>query len=254
MKKVYNMKAKTIFRLSLSLVVFHLSLFTVSAQEALWATGSAMPDGETVKLTVRPDGKFSYTGPMNAGELKIMTTQQPTPDTQYLAPQLVDSYLINYGLTYVMTTDAEREGWVVSFDEDTYRFVVDTSSRKVTGELLLPWNEMLIAGSAFEGGANNKEWNREKMLPFKRDHDNPYVFTWEGYLGHFDVVEPDRFKLEGQMTWGPRELHPYTQDEDILTSTKFRTGGDDTKWHVYQEGRYRIKVDLLNETIQATLL
>ena len=247
-------KVTTLFRLSIAFLICHLSFSDVVAQDALWATGSAIPDDEAVKLTRRPDGKFTYTGPMDAGDLKIMTTAEPNDETQYLTPQMVDSYLINYGLTYVMTSDASREGWVVSFQEDTYRFVVDTGKRTGTGELLLPWNEMLIAGSAFEGGANDKEWNRDKMLPFKRDNDNPYVFTWEGYLGHFDVIEPDRFKLEGQMTWGPRELHPYTQDEDILTSTTFRTGGDDTKWHVYKEGRYRIRVDLLNETIQATLL
>ena len=110
-------KATTIFRLSLSFLVFHLSFSDVVAQDALWATGSAIPDAEAVQLTRRPDGKFSYTGPMNAGELKIMTTAEPTDETQYLTPQLVDSYLINYGLTYVMTSDASREGWVVSFQD-----------------------------------------------------------------------------------------------------------------------------------------
>lgn len=271
------MKKSTILRLSLSFFIYHLTSLTivttrpikracwlslllllsfsnVVAQDALWATGSAVPDGTTVQLTRRPDGKFTYTGPLNDGELKIMTTATPTAGTQYLTPQQADSYLVNYGLTYVLTTDANREGWYVSFQEDTYRFVVDTGKRTVTGELLLPWNELLIAGSAITDGANNVEWNRDNMLPFTRSHDNPYVFTWEGWLGHFDVVEPDRFKLEGQMTWGPRELHPYSQDEDILTSTQFRQGGDDTKWHVYQEGRYRITVDLFHETIRAEII
>lgn len=248
------MKKSTILRLSLSFFIYHLSFGIVVAQDALWATGSAVPDGTTVQLTRRPDGKFIYTGPLNDGELKIMTTATPTAGTQYLTPQQADSYLVNYGLTYVLTTDANREGWYVSFKEDTYRFVVDTGKRTVTGELLLPWNELLIAGSAITDGANNVEWNRDNMLPFTRSHDNPYVFTWEGWLGHFDVVEPDRFKLEGQMTWGPRELHPYSQDEDILTSTQFRQGGDDTKWHVYQEGRYRITVDLFHETIRAEII
>lgn len=247
------MKAITIFRLSLLFLIFHLSFSPAGAQDALWATGSAL-DRESVQLTRRPDGKFTYTGPLNDGELKIMTTQEPTANTQYIAPQLADAYLVNYGLTYALTTDADREGWVVSFQEDTYRFVVDTDKRTVTGELLLPWNEVLIAGSAITNGADNTEWHRDNMLPFKRDQENPYVFIWEGYLGHFDVVEPDRFKLEGQMTWGPRELHPYTQDEDILSSTQFRQGGDDTKWHVYQEGFYRITLNLYDETIHAEII
>lgn len=247
------MKRSTILRLSLSFIIFLFSFSESIAQDALWATGSALPDGTTVQLTRRPDGKFTFTGALNAGELKIMTTATAGSDTQYLAPQLADSYLVNNGLAYVLTTDASREGWYVSFQEDTYRFVVDTGKRTVTGQLLLPWNEVLIAGSAITNGADNTEWKRDNMLPFKRSHDSPYVFTWEGWLGHFNVVEPDRFKLEGQMTWGPRELHPFTQDEDILTTTQFRQGGDDTKWHVYQEGFYRITVDLYHETIHAEM-
>ena len=223
--------------------------------EELWATGSAVPQG-TCQLIKRPDGQFRFAGPLNAGELKIMTTEvYQKGTTQFLKPQLADSYLINYGLNYVVTSDVEQPGWVVSFQEDTYRFLVDPVARRVTGELMLPWNEVFIAGSAFEGGADNREWNRNGMLPFERDHDNPYVFSWTGQLAPYDnVVEPGRFKLEGQMTWGPRELHPYVQDENLLESTQMRMGGDDTKWHVYTEGTYHIVVDLFNETFHAELL
>ena len=221
----------------------------------LWATGSAVPDG-TCQLVKRPDGQFRFAGALNQGELKIMTTETFQKGvTQFLKPQLIDSYLINKGLNYVITSDESQPGWVVSFQEETYRFLVDPSSRKVTGELMLPWNEVFIAGSAFEGGANHVEWNRNGMLPFERDHDNPYVFSWTGELGEFSgVVEPGRFKLEGQMTWGPRELHPYVQDEDLLSSTQMRQGGDDTKWHVYIPGTYHIMVDLFNETFHAELI
>ena len=223
--------------------------------EELWATGSAVPEG-TCPLIKRPDGQFRFAGPLNAGELKIMTTEVYQEGvTQFLKPQLADSYLINYGLNYVVTSDVEQPGWVVSFQEDTYRFLVDPVARRVTGELMLPWNEVFIAGSAFEGGADNREWNRNGMLPFERDHDNPYVFSWTGQLAPYDnVVEPGRFKLEGQMTWGPRELHPYVQDENLLESTQMRMGGDDTKWRVYTEGTYHIVVDLFNETFHAELL
>ena len=243
-----------------AILFYILCLFiqeTADAQnfEALWATGSAVPEG-TVPLTKRPDGQFRFAGALNEGELKIMTTETfQKGTTQFLKPQLVDSYLINKGLNYVITSDETQPGWVVSFQENTYRFLVDPVSRKVTGELMLPWNEVFIAGSAFEGGASRVEWNRDGMLPFERDHDNPYVFTWTGPLGEYqNVIEPGRFKLEGQMTWGPREMHPYTQDEDILSSTQMRQGGDDTKWHVYKKGTYRIVVDLFNETFHAELL
>lgn len=223
--------------------------------EGLWATGSAL-DGGIVQLTKRPDGLFRFAGALKAGELKIMTTETFVQGTtQFLKPSYVDSYLINHGLRYGLTKDESQEGWVVSFQEDTYRFLVDPVNRTLTGELMLPWNEVLIAGSAFLGGSNSVEWDRNAMLPFTRDHDQPYVFTWTGELGVYsDVVEPGRFKLEGQMTWGPRELHPYVQDEDILQASQMRTGGDDTKWRVSQNGTYRITVNLFTETIHAELL
>ena len=56
------------------------------------------------------------------------------------------------------------------------------------------------------------------------------------------------------MTWGPRELHPFVNDEDILEATQLRTGGDDTKWRVVTPGVYRIRVNLFTETIHAELL
>ena len=240
--------------LSAICLIFQLNVLAQSF-DALWATGSAVPQG-TQTLTKRPDGQFRFAGALNEGELKIMTTETYQKGvTQFLKPQLVDSYLINKGINYVITSDETQPGWVVSFQEDTYRFLVDPVARKVTGELMLPWNELFIAGSAFEGGANHIEWNRDGMLPFERDHDNPYVFSWTGRLGvNTHVVEPGRFKLEGQMTWGPREMHPYVQDEDLLSSTQMRQGGDDTKWHVYLDGVYRIVVDLFHETFSAELI
>lgn len=249
---------KTSNHLSLLLLIALLSCSTgAMAQnfERLWATGSAVENG-SVELTRRPDGLFRFAGALKDGELKIQTTETYQKGvTQFLKPQLADSYLINYGLRYTVTSDESQPGWVVSFSEETYRFLVDPVGHTVTGELCLPWNEVLLAGSAFAGGSSNVEWNRNAMLPFERDHDNPYVFTWTGELGIFsDVVEPGRFKLEGQMTWGPRELHPFVQDEDILDARQMRQGGDDTKWRVSKAGTYRITVDLFRETIEATLL
>lgn len=223
--------------------------------ERLWATGTAVEEG-SVELTRRPDGLFRFAGALKDGELKIQTTETFQKGvTQFLKPQLVDSYLINNGLRYTVTSDESQPGWVVSFSEETYRFLVDPAAHTVRGELCLPWNEVLIAGSAFAGGSNNVEWNRNAMLPFERDHEDPYVFKWTGELGIFSgVVEPGRFKLEGQMTWGPRELHPFTQDEDILGARQMRQGGDDTKWRVSKAGTYRITVNLFHETIEAELL
>ena len=234
---------------------FLFSCHVAAQPQELWATGTALPDGPC-QLVLRPDGKFRFAGALAEGELQLMTTATYQEGvTQFLAPKLVDSYLINYGLAYTLTTDQHSAGWVVPFSENTYRFIVDTAGRTVRGELFLPWNELLIAGSAFPGGSDNVEWKRDNMQPFIRDHEDPYVFEWMGELGIYDnVVEPGHFKLEGQMEWGPRELHPYQNGEDILTSTQLRTGGSDTKWQVKTPGTYRLRVNLFTETIHAELL
>ncbi len=87
--------------------------------EQLWATGSAVPNG-TQQLVKRPDGMFRFAGSLNAGELTIMTTAEyEQGTTQFLKPQFVDSYLINNGLSYSVTSDASQPGWVLSFQEDT---------------------------------------------------------------------------------------------------------------------------------------
>ena len=92
--------------------------------EGLWATGSAL-DGGTVQLPKRPDGLFRFAGALKAGELKIMTTETFVQGTtQFLKPSYVDSYLINHGLRYGLTKDESQEGWVVSFQEDTYKITI----------------------------------------------------------------------------------------------------------------------------------
>ena len=222
---------------------------------ALWATGSAVPNG-TQQLAKLPNGNFAFKGALNVGEVKVMTTETYQEGvTQFLKPQLTDSYLINKGLNYVTTKDASQPGWVVSFQEDYYHFVITPNDKKLQGELFFPWNELLIAGSAIRYGADNTEWKRDNMLPFVRDHEDPYLFTWEGELGIYNnVVEPGYFKLEGQMTWGPRELHPYQHGEDILDAQQVCIGGNDNKWKVTKNGRYRITVNLYSETIHAEML
>ena len=242
-------------RILISLFIILSSVSYVAAQDRLWATGSAVPEG-TRELVKQRDGKFRFTGALNEGELKIMTTATFQKGvTEFLAPQLVNSYLINYGLKYQKTTSETREGWVVSFQEDYYRFIVDVNDQTVRGELFLPWNELLIAGSAFPGGSDNEEWKRDNMLPFTRDHENPFVFEWTGELDIYsNVIEPGYFKLEGQMTWGPKELHPYQHGEDILNAKEVRIGGDDTKWRVVTPGTYRIRVNLFEQTIESELL
>lgn len=233
------------------LAVSALAAYPVCAQtiSELWITGSAVPGG-TLRLQKTPDGEYRFAGSLDEGELKIMTTENGGDGTYYLVPRYEDSYIVNNGLSYQMSSDASRPGWVVPFQEDRYRFSIDVKDRIVKGELFVPWQELYVAGGATSGG-----WEIFDMQAMTRDADDVMVWTWTGELReHPAYVEPTRFKLMGQERWGDKSLHPFVQDEDPLTTSLVRTGGDDKKWSISKEGIYRFTVDVFHETFRAEYL
>ena len=139
----------------------------MSAQKELWITGSAVPGG-TQKLETFPDGQFKFAGTLNAGELKVITTDGEQAATQYLTPRSFESYVVNKGLAYAKTRSADDAAWIVPFTEDRYKFTVDTKTQTLTGELFVPWREVYIAGGACEIG-----WQAFVMLPFTQDAEDP---------------------------------------------------------------------------------
>ena len=220
---------------------------------ALWISGTAVPGG-VQQLEAMPDGKtYKFAGQLLPGELIIQTTKKAGKTTRYIVPTLPDALIVSRGIRFRETTDAPSaaDAWQVPFENDLYRFSVSIARQQVSGEIFQPWGELFIAGGATEVG-----WACEgKMLLMKQDLENPCLWTWEGELRqHPDVEEPRSFKFQGQDRWHPKSLHPYRQGTDIRREPCLRTGGDDTKWEVSRDGRYRIQVDLFHETIKAELL
>ena len=220
----------------------------VAAQTELWMVGSAVPGGSH-KLEKVADGDYKYSGTLNVGELRIQTSQKAASGTRFYTPTLPDANIVSRGTSFREDTKA-GDAWQVVVGEDRYRFHVDTKNHVLRGEIVQPWGELFIAGGATEVG-----WKCEgKMLLMEQSLDNPFVWTWEGELkNHPDVEESRSFKFQGQDRWNPKSLHPFKQDADILSDKGVRTGGPDTKWTITKEGRYRITVDLLNETVKAEL-
>ena len=226
-----------------------VTCLTMSAQQyqELWITGSAVPGGAQ-KLIKVSDNDFKYAGKLKVGELRISTAKKVGKGACYLIPNQPDANIVNNGLGYIESTDAQKAVWQVIVSEDRYRFHVNTEKKQVRGEIFQPWGELFLAGGATEVG-----WKSEgHMLLMKQSMDNPCIWTWEGELKrHPEVEEPASFKFQGQDRWNPKSIHPYAPDTDILKDKRFRTGGSDTKWTLSRDGRYRIEVDLFNETIHA---
>ena len=228
--------------------VFCLVCSHIAAQD-LWITGSAVPGGAQ-KLEKVADNDYKYAGRLNAGELRLSTAKKPHKGNRYLTPTVADASLVNKGIAYSETADAQAAAWQVVVSEDRYRLHVYTDKKVLHGEIFQPWGELFIAGGATEAG-----WHEGKMLLMKQDLNNPCLWTWEGELKrHPEVEEPTSFKFQGQDRWYPKNLHPYHQGTDVLKEHRLRTGGDDTKWEISRNGRYRIVVDLFHETIQAEIV
>ncbi len=234
--------------LALAFALVSLSVFGQKV-DALWISGSAVPGG-SVKLESLGDNTYKLATALKAGEVKLQTTEKLTADTRFLVPVEADASLVNYGIAWRLESDPKAAGWQVLFPEDHYRITVDVNTSTLKGELVAPWNELFIGGGATKNG-----WDNKHMQAFAQDSKNPYVWTWTGLLCRNDqYVEPTLYKIEGQLMWGPKQIHPLTQGEDILTSTRFRNGGEDTRWSVKRDGRYKITINLLQQTVKAEYL
>ena len=217
-----------------------------------WITGSAVPGG-TQQLQPYPDGTYRFHGSLTSGTLRIMNTPVESASTRYANPRYSAMSIITDGSTATRTLSTATE-WIVPFTEDRYRFTYDPSHSALSGELFTLWGELYIIGGCMAEDQSD-QWHVSMALPFTRAEGNPHVFYWTGQLRYISGnVEPRRFKLTAQKDWGPRALHPFTQDEPLLTSTMASEVNDDNKWSIAKNGWYTLTVDVFRETIHADYL
>jgi len=182
-----------------------------------------------------------------------MNTPVEGASTRYANPRYPAQSILTEGSTTTRSLASATE-WIVPFSEDRYRFTFNPAKSTLSGELFIPWGELYIIGGCMAEGQND-EWHISMALPFTRAEGNPNVFYWTGQLRNIaGNIEPRRFKLTAQKDWGPRALHPFTQDEALLTSTIASEVDADNKWSVSKDGWYTLTVDVFRETIHADFL
>ena len=224
-----------------------------TATTGYWITGSAVAGG-TQQLEPYPDGTYRFHGTLSAGTFRIMNTATETSDTRYTAPRYTNVPVIGTASAKIVTAAKDASEWIVPFTENRYRFTLNPTKMTVTGELFIPWGELYIAGGCIAPNQADK-WHVDMAKPFTRCITNPNVWTWTGELKAYSGNEQSRrFKLLAQKDWTPRSLHPFTQDEPLLSSTRASECDGDDKWVIGDDGWYRITVDVFRETILATYL
>lgn len=242
-----------------------MSVGIASSQSRIYIRGSAVPGGiqQLTRFSTSTSGQytFKFHGKLLPGNLYITTTSSANP-SYYYAPKLVDTPIVTDKADYVQKRDSTGSEWAVLFEADNYRFTVDVTKKQLTGELFTRWYEAWICGGCVEDeqGKNisgqEGHWQISSGKQMEQSWDDPNVFEWIGLLKNYTYnQEPRRFKINGQYGWSPKVLHSFTQDASILTAKQlWYNGSEDYKWRIGNDGFYRIKVNVFEETIEGEFL
>lgn len=256
------MKRTILFYILCSLV----PALSTQAQTRLFVRGSAVPGGiqQLTRFSTKESNKFTFKfhGKLLPGDLYITTTDIPRTSSYYYAPKQVDANIVTSGTGYAQQRDSVGAEWAVLFEADNYRFTVDVTNKQVSGELFVRWYEAWICGGCVEDeqgkGISGQEghWQITAGKQMEQNWEDPNVFEWTGLLKAYSYnQEPKRFKINGQYGWGPKVLHPFTQDASILTAKQlWYNGSEDYKWVINKDGYYHIKVNVFKETIEGQYL
>ena len=217
----------------------------------LWITGSAVPGGK-VKLVgdnIDPLVNYHYYGELMQGEFKFATTETPNSTTKYYVPATASDAVVA-GVAVNLTSDNSVQGWTVSQADDLYKIKLNTLTNKFKGWMLGVEHLYIV------GGATAVGWDSGNAIELTRGvGSEANIFTFDGNLTiNASGGDPNKFKFLLQRDWGPYSFHAQTENEAI-TGAKYFTDlrSDDYKWTIDadKQGRYIIKVDVLEETIDA---
>lgn len=217
----------------------------------LWITGSAIPGGK-VKLVgdnIDPLVNYHYYGELLQGEFKFATTETPNSTTKYYVPTSPADAVAS-GVSVNETSDNTATGWTVSQADDMYKIKLNTLTNKYKGWMLGVEHLYIV------GGATTVGWDAGNAIELTRGVGNESnIFTFDGILSvNASGGDPNKFKFLLQRDWGPFSFHAPTENESV-TGAKYFTDqrSDDYKWTIDsdKQGRYIIKVNVLEETIDA---
>lgn len=150
------------------------------------------------------------------------------------------------------------EGWSVGVEGD-YTVYFDKSAGVCKFKRFVPVNALYITG-----GCCRVHWNYDDPeYVFVPSETDPRVMVWEGELrigwdkttnGDGTVsepAEPDLFKILTARDWFRPTYHPYSMNQDAIGETDARiSGGDDYKWKITRDGRYRMEFNLITEKLK----
>lgn len=230
----------------------------------LFMVGDATPNGWSMDnptpFTQNADDPmlFTWEGTLNTGEMKLCL-QSGSWDNPFIRPannlEAISKSNVS-GQTFVMWAGDPDNKWRVT-DAGKYRLTFDmrnwTMSTEYLGEKEKPAVEpislehLYIIGSATPGG-----WEWEQATELTKSSD--YIFVYEGEL------KTGELKFSGEKDWDDSFIHSPLDgvkiNKDGVEDEKFEyyAGGNDNKWKVEVQGKYRLTLDLEHWTIRSEFL
>lgn len=230
----------------------------------LFMVGDATPNGWSMDnptpFTQNADDPmlFTWEGTLNTGEMKLCL-QSGSWDNPFIRPannlEAISKSNVS-GQTFVMWAGDPDNKWRVT-DAGKYRLTFDmrnwTMSTEYLGEKEKPAVEpislehLYIIGSATPGGW---DWGQATELTKSSD----YIFVYEGEL------KTGELKFSGEKDWDDSFIHSPLDgvkiNKDGVEDEKFEyyAGGNDNKWKVEVQGKYRLTLDLEHWTIKSEFL
>lgn len=207
----------------------------------LFIIGSSAPNGwdagkaEPLKLSQSSPGKFTWTGRLNSGEFKFITT----------LGQFSPSYNKGSDNTklFYRTSDSQPDDKFVIAESGKYNIEVNLLdlSINITKAAGPPYEKLWIVGSATPNG-----WNIDNPNEMRVDASNPFVFHYNA------VLNAGEFKIPTSTgNWGTDYYMPPTNAPDLSSTAVelIKGGSPDNKWQITNPGPYKITLDLEKMTI-----
>lgn len=230
----------------------------------LFMVGDATPNGWSMDnptpFTQNADDPmlFTWEGTLNMGEMKLCL-QSSSWDNPFIRPannlEAISKSNIS-GQTFAMWAGDPDNKWKVT-DAGKYRLTFDmrnwTMSTEYLGEKEKPAAEpislehLYAIGSATPGG-----WAWDQAAELRKESD--YIFIYEGELNAGEI------KFSGEKSWDGSFIHSPLDgvkiNKDGVEDEKFEyyAGGNDNKWKVEVQGKYRLTLDLEHWTIKSEFL
>lgn len=186
----------------------------------------------------------------------LMDTPTRGEDTRFFIPVFEDvdiSFGMGYSSSLCVTNDADARGWSVSVPGD-YALYISCGDNRYSGRRYRPRKHLYLVGGCCESSWNYSDQSNCIFLP---NPENADELIWEGELrkGWDGNIEPNRFKILTEQSWTSETYHPYVPDTPAEGTLPIRTtAGEDSKWTIAKDGKYRMTVNTKKETISVEYL